>query len=116
MVELQSPLPPALGHLRRDVDEQAFLFVLAEEQPNLPGSPRCSQPDVSPVLPVDPTTVETPFPSPSATNSPPPGRPDQAVGGHENHHARHAPLPSGHTSRAPNREGRRTSAATGQAT
>jgi hypothetical protein len=36
MVQAQAALAPAPGDVRRDVDEQAFLLVLAEEQPNLP--------------------------------------------------------------------------------
>ena len=51
VVELQSPLTPLPGHIRRDVDEQAFLLVLAEEQTDLLDRPRCSQPHVSHVLP-----------------------------------------------------------------
>jgi hypothetical protein len=38
VIELQAALAPPPGDVGRDVNEQAFLFVLAEEQPNLPGS------------------------------------------------------------------------------
>ncbi|GAA0500065.1 hypothetical protein Ade02nite_92720 [Paractinoplanes deccanensis] len=52
MVELEAALPPLARDVGGDVDEQALLLVLAEEQPDLPGSaPRASQLDVSHVLP-----------------------------------------------------------------
>ena len=41
-----------LGDVRRDVDQQTFLLVLAEEHKDLPLiAKRCSQHDVSAVLP-----------------------------------------------------------------
>jgi hypothetical protein len=52
VVQLEAPLLPAPRDVRRDVDEQALLLVLAEEQRTLlDRARRCSQLDVSDVLP-----------------------------------------------------------------